>query len=912
MGGIDEAALDRLSLVTEMSKHIAIKAENSEEENKKELGQFSPSFIWLLRDFYLDLEEDGQQVTARDYLEMALRNHVGSGPGVESKNMIRDSIRALFPERECVTLVRPCNDEKMLQKLNTVDMGDLRPEFTEGLEHLIGLINHRCQPKRVGNDVLNGPALAAIAQAYIVAINEGAVPEIQTAWQNVAEAECRRVMEDAEGIYVKEFSPLADPCPPEDAPLLAAHTNALKLAIAAFEAQAVGGQSIRSAHIAKLEESATRRYEEYKAARFADATAKANELVGTLMDQITLASEDTEVPLITTFASLDSGIERFISEAAGPEKTSLLAGLTRRALAGPVKTAHGTETTAAATKEAELIAEGEKAVAAVELQLEAAKTEAANEATEAAKRESDLKESSAEALAAAEKKATDAAQEAAKALAEAQEKAHSQQVADAEKLAASEKAANEKYGELERKAFEEQKEATESLAAAKSAAAEEATAAAKRESELKEKAADELASTVKEAGEKLAASEKASNEAEKEASKLLAEEKEKANEAQATAAAELAASEKKAMEAAQASHEKYLELEKASFEKEKEAGKALAEAQEKAHNQQVADAEKLAASEKAASEKYGECEKEARAREKELSEQLSATNTAASEAATESASQLAAAEKKSLEYQAAGARDVGVMDEKLRVAKEEMEKEIEQVKKAGVVEMEEAKSAMAEEMRVEKQVLQGEQEEAKVSLEERLKAMEAELKSKEEKLSLEKEAMEEEMTKAKAEAEASVQEALLEAEGVKDKLFTEKKSREKRENEFAHQLGAAHQELMDANEGLKMVMMKNEALYTENFAYKEEKEAASAKERVGFRATVAASFKNVSFTSLFAKEEGKAADGDEAQAGVSDTSAEPQLRAHDPQVREHPASIQAYLVRGPQSNEEPPLQPESQ
>ena len=60
MGGIDEAALDRLSLVTEMSKHIAVQADSSENTNQEELGKFSPSFIWLLRDFYLNLEEDGR------------------------------------------------------------------------------------------------------------------------------------------------------------------------------------------------------------------------------------------------------------------------------------------------------------------------------------------------------------------------------------------------------------------------------------------------------------------------------------------------------------------------------------------------------------------------------------------------------------------------------------------------------------------------------------------------------------------------------------------------------------------------------------------------------------------------------------------------------------------------------------
>ena len=142
MGGIDEAALDRLSLVTEMTKHVRVRAgaaagallvarrtllrwlvtfllwplrrvlfscwvlmftgklgfnlwlykrpdlqiffkkkpgnrsslrrslENCRAEHwhcagegEAELADFTPSFLWLLRDFYLTLEEDGRQAS---------------------------------------------------------------------------------------------------------------------------------------------------------------------------------------------------------------------------------------------------------------------------------------------------------------------------------------------------------------------------------------------------------------------------------------------------------------------------------------------------------------------------------------------------------------------------------------------------------------------------------------------------------------------------------------------------------------------------------------------------------------------------------------------------------------------------------------------------------------------------------
>ena len=141
---------------------------------------FFPSFVWLLRDFYLDLEDDAASITPAQYLESALRNVPGGGPAVEAKNAIRDSIRGLFPERECFPLVRPVNDEKALRALDAVPPSELRPEFREGLDTLVRMLFRRCRPKAVGPDVLNGAALAGMATQYVAAINDGAVPAIAT------------------------------------------------------------------------------------------------------------------------------------------------------------------------------------------------------------------------------------------------------------------------------------------------------------------------------------------------------------------------------------------------------------------------------------------------------------------------------------------------------------------------------------------------------------------------------------------------------------------------------------------------------------------------------------------------------------------------------------------------------------
>ena len=57
MGGIDEAALERLQLIVEMTKHVKVRAGKSDPANQSlsELASFTPTFFWLLRDFYLNL-----------------------------------------------------------------------------------------------------------------------------------------------------------------------------------------------------------------------------------------------------------------------------------------------------------------------------------------------------------------------------------------------------------------------------------------------------------------------------------------------------------------------------------------------------------------------------------------------------------------------------------------------------------------------------------------------------------------------------------------------------------------------------------------------------------------------------------------------------------------------------------------
>jgi hypothetical protein len=80
---------------------------------QKDIFDSFPSFLWVLRDFSLKLEdESGNRITPKEYLENALKPLKGFSESIENKNKLRRHIMQFFGERDCFTLVRPVQDEK--------------------------------------------------------------------------------------------------------------------------------------------------------------------------------------------------------------------------------------------------------------------------------------------------------------------------------------------------------------------------------------------------------------------------------------------------------------------------------------------------------------------------------------------------------------------------------------------------------------------------------------------------------------------------------------------------------------------------------------------------------------------------------------------------------------------------------
>jgi hypothetical protein len=69
----------------------------------------------VLRDFALQLvDNQGVTITQKEYLENSLKDQRGTSDTAEKKNRIRRMLSNFFKDRDCFTLVRPCEDESML------------------------------------------------------------------------------------------------------------------------------------------------------------------------------------------------------------------------------------------------------------------------------------------------------------------------------------------------------------------------------------------------------------------------------------------------------------------------------------------------------------------------------------------------------------------------------------------------------------------------------------------------------------------------------------------------------------------------------------------------------------------------------------------------------------------------------
>ena len=145
-------------MVVNLSKQLQVR--QGQAIDPDEMAAYFPCFLWVLRDFALQLiDTDGNEINQKTYLENSLREVRGSSDAVEEKNRIRRLIRHFFADRDCFTLVRPVEDERMLQNLAAAPLNMVRDEFSDGIDHLRSKALKKVRPKTIKGRPINGPML---------------------------------------------------------------------------------------------------------------------------------------------------------------------------------------------------------------------------------------------------------------------------------------------------------------------------------------------------------------------------------------------------------------------------------------------------------------------------------------------------------------------------------------------------------------------------------------------------------------------------------------------------------------------------------------------------------------------------------------------------------------------------------
>jgi hypothetical protein len=183
-----------------------------------------PGLLWVVRDFALDIEREGDAVACEEddeggaagpgsqggaaaaaagarpldddgYLEEALRADMFDPRS--SKGMLRRVLNDAFPCRSCQTMVRPAEREEDMKQLQSLPDGDLRPEFVEQLGSLRRKLFSLSRPKRVAGRAVDASLLADLAATYVEAINGDRVPAVADAWTQVTRARCEKGVSQA-------------------------------------------------------------------------------------------------------------------------------------------------------------------------------------------------------------------------------------------------------------------------------------------------------------------------------------------------------------------------------------------------------------------------------------------------------------------------------------------------------------------------------------------------------------------------------------------------------------------------------------------------------------------------------------------------------------------------------------------
>ncbi|XP_048018727.1 guanylate-binding protein 1 [Megalobrama amblycephala] len=235
-GTIDNNAVENLHYVSELAEKIKIRsaeaAEEEEEDSKYVI--FFPSFIWVVRDFTLELEIDGKKVTEDKYLEFALQLKKGVNKKISDYNLPRQCIRTYFPSRNCFVFPSPASPKNMT-RLESLEERDLVPDFLEVTGRFCDHIFDKSFVKTLkGGHKVTGKLLGNLVQIYVDTISSGKVPCLDNAVVTLANLENQAAVQEALKVYQSGMQEVKNKFPVSVDDISSEHQKFSSLATAEF------------------------------------------------------------------------------------------------------------------------------------------------------------------------------------------------------------------------------------------------------------------------------------------------------------------------------------------------------------------------------------------------------------------------------------------------------------------------------------------------------------------------------------------------------------------------------------------------------------------------------------------------------------------------------------------------------
>eukprot|EP00091_Calanus_sinicus_P004745 TRINITY_DN15078_c0_g1_i1.p1 TRINITY_DN15078_c0_g1~~TRINITY_DN15078_c0_g1_i1.p1 ORF type:complete len:223 (+),score=69.79 TRINITY_DN15078_c0_g1_i1:356-1024(+) len=180
-----------------------------EEEIGDEFAKFFPMLIWAVRDHHLEMTVDGQDITAKEYLEKCLALKRGRGKDVTDYNALRETIRAFFKNRNCFLFPLPTVMDN-LKNLEKLQMNELDPKFIKVGYEFTEFIFQNGLCKMMNGKEITGNMFTTLSEKYVKAIATGNV-NIESAYDYVIQTVNSNAIEQAEQQYHNEMNDLVLP-----------------------------------------------------------------------------------------------------------------------------------------------------------------------------------------------------------------------------------------------------------------------------------------------------------------------------------------------------------------------------------------------------------------------------------------------------------------------------------------------------------------------------------------------------------------------------------------------------------------------------------------------------------------------------------------------------------------------------